>query len=404
MEGHTLRRRGAAVAIASLGCLCALAASAGAVTAVKPLKLKPAALKSATATVPYAATLSASGGTAPYTFSVQSGSLPEGLTLSPEGAITGTPATAGASSFTIEVSDSSAPARTASISYSLPVQLDVTPSTLHRVSAFTTGLNVPLGAAGGSGSYSFSLAEGSLPPGVEIYEGEEEFHALSGTAFSAGTYEFAIQATDKHTGVTGVRRYRLKVSLGITPESGPLFPDAVVGEPYYTSFDAVGGSHYTYEIVEGHLPEGLVLGQEENVATITGTPGKAEQQKITVLDTDTETGLTVKAKYKVTVRPFGFPKGIDSLEEKNPGGEFLGRDTIFFELTREHAGVATGRMEDGDGSTGTWTYTVASRQLVFNWPEIAGTGGFRYEGTCATGEQKCEGTDPQGTWVLTAFS
>src|SRR5450759_3422727 len=48
---------------------------------------------------PYTATLSASGGKAPYTWSQTSGSLPPGLTLNPgTGAITGTPTTQGASS------------------------------------------------------------------------------------------------------------------------------------------------------------------------------------------------------------------------------------------------------------------------------------------------------------------
>ena len=264
MGARTPRRRFAAVATASLACLLTLAASAAAITAVKPLKLKPPALKGATATVPYAAQLGASGGTAPYTFAVTVGALPEGLSLSPSGAITGTPTNAESSSFTIEATDSSVPARSGTIHYSLPVQLDVSPKSLRPVSAWTTAVDVALGAAGGSGHYSFSLVEGALPEGVEIYEGTEEFHALSGTAYRAGTYEFAIQATDKNTGVTGVRHYRLEVQPRHLAASGPL-PEGAPGEPYRGGFNAEGGSGYTYEIVEGHLPEGLVLGQEENV-------------------------------------------------------------------------------------------------------------------------------------------
>ena len=51
-----------------------------------------------------------SGGTPPYTFSLQSGELPEGLTLSPEGLISGTPAKAGFGMYTVEVKDSGEPA------------------------------------------------------------------------------------------------------------------------------------------------------------------------------------------------------------------------------------------------------------------------------------------------------
>jgi hypothetical protein len=51
--------------------------------------------------------LAVSGGVAPYTFSIQSGNLPNGLSLNPTtGAITGTPTTAGSFSFTAQVTDS----------------------------------------------------------------------------------------------------------------------------------------------------------------------------------------------------------------------------------------------------------------------------------------------------------
>ena len=54
----------------------------------------------------YSATLAASGGTGSYTWSIVSGSLPPGLSLNPStGAITGTPTTAGTSSFTVQVND-----------------------------------------------------------------------------------------------------------------------------------------------------------------------------------------------------------------------------------------------------------------------------------------------------------
>src|SRR5260370_40662643 len=54
----------------------------------------------------YQATLSASGGTTPYSWSLVSGSLPGGLSLnSSSGVISGTPSAAGTSSFTAKVTD-----------------------------------------------------------------------------------------------------------------------------------------------------------------------------------------------------------------------------------------------------------------------------------------------------------
>jgi hypothetical protein len=55
-----------------------------------------------------AVSFSASGGTAPYTWSVTAGQLPPGLSLSPSGAISGTPTASGVYTFTVQVADSAA--------------------------------------------------------------------------------------------------------------------------------------------------------------------------------------------------------------------------------------------------------------------------------------------------------
>lgn len=70
----------------------------------------------------YSTTLQGGGGTAPYSWSVTSGALPGGLTLSvATGAITGIPTTSGTSSFAIELTDSGSPARKASANFSITI-------------------------------------------------------------------------------------------------------------------------------------------------------------------------------------------------------------------------------------------------------------------------------------------
>jgi hypothetical protein len=70
----------------------------------------------------YSATLAATGGTGPYTWSILSGSLPAGLSLDPTGGvISGTPTAAGVSSFSLQVSDSSSPAQSAGAAFNLVV-------------------------------------------------------------------------------------------------------------------------------------------------------------------------------------------------------------------------------------------------------------------------------------------
>ncbi len=71
---------------------------------------------------PYSASLVATGGTAPYVWSIAAGSLPAGLSLSATGAIDGTPTTAGETSFSVLVTDASPGAvKTASTTVSINV-------------------------------------------------------------------------------------------------------------------------------------------------------------------------------------------------------------------------------------------------------------------------------------------
>lgn len=61
----------------------------------------------ATQGTPYSFSFTVSGGTAPFTFFLASGSLPSGLSMDSSGNITGTPTTVATSDFTVSVSDSS---------------------------------------------------------------------------------------------------------------------------------------------------------------------------------------------------------------------------------------------------------------------------------------------------------
>ena len=100
-----------------------------------PLAITTASLTNGTVSTAYSATLAASGGTLPYTWSIVSGSLPAGLTLNAaSGAITGTPTTVGVSNFTAQVSDASSPVQTVTKALSItiaavPTAVSIWPST-----------------------------------------------------------------------------------------------------------------------------------------------------------------------------------------------------------------------------------------------------------------------------------
>ena len=98
-------------------CLFLIAVSAFA----QALTITTTALPVGNTTAAYNQTLAAAGGTAPYTWSISSGSLPAGLTLSSAGAITGTATAYGSFPITVGVTDSAATPATATASLTLSV-------------------------------------------------------------------------------------------------------------------------------------------------------------------------------------------------------------------------------------------------------------------------------------------
>jgi len=121
-------------------------------------------LPAATVGTAYSQTLTAVGGTTPYTWSITSGALPTGLTLSTPGVISGTPSTAGTSTFTVNVSDASNPV--SSTTQSLTIQVISTALTTlapgQSITLLTSGesIKVPSGTTIQSTNGSFITVNG----------------------------------------------------------------------------------------------------------------------------------------------------------------------------------------------------------------------------------------------------
>ncbi|MCX6594427.1 MAG: carboxypeptidase regulatory-like domain-containing protein, partial [Acidobacteria bacterium] len=137
----------------------------------------------------HSSTVTASGGVAPYTFSVATGTIPNGLTLnSSTGAVTGTPTTSG--SFTIKVTDSLGTTASNTCPYSVSAKLAL------GCASSTTGtvgvaFNATITATGGFPGYTFAVATGSLPAGLTL---NSATGAITGTPTASGT--FTLKVTD----------------------------------------------------------------------------------------------------------------------------------------------------------------------------------------------------------------
>lgn len=164
-----------------------------------PLSITTKTLANATVGAAYNASLQATGGTGPYTFSVSSGSLPAWASLSAAGTLTGTPTASGSSSFSVQVVDSAATPATATQALTLtanpPAALAVSTTTLP---AATVGVvyGATLQATGGIGPYTWSVSSGALPGWASL---NASTGVISGTPNGSGSASFSVQAKDSQS-------------------------------------------------------------------------------------------------------------------------------------------------------------------------------------------------------------
>src|SRR5262245_27949041 len=136
---------------------------------VVPLTITTTSMPSGTVTVNYNGPLNATGGLLPYSWSIASGQLPAGLTLSGSN-IVGTPLSEGPSSFTVRVTDNSQPAQTAQASFSIvinPGPITITTTSLPPATV-GTAYNQPVTGNGGTTPYHWSIVAGNLPAGLNL--------------------------------------------------------------------------------------------------------------------------------------------------------------------------------------------------------------------------------------------
>lgn len=269
------------------------------------IDLTPTTLPDLTQGAAYSAALSASGGTAPYTFSIVGGALPAGMTLNSGGTLSGTPINAGPYAFTVQASDSSTGVGpfNGTRSYNGTVQPGIpvlNPATLPNGAigaAYTAALSVTQGAGA---PYTFTLVSGALPAGLTLSSGG----VISGTPNTAGSFTAVVQVTDA-AAQNGQRSYTITIgapTLTLSPAAGTL--NATYAAASSQAFSAGGGvAPYTYAVTAGTLPTGMSLAAA--TGTLSGTPTQPGSFAITVTATDSSGGagapFSISQNYNVVV-------------------------------------------------------------------------------------------------------
>jgi hypothetical protein len=300
VSGRVLARNGAVTMDSNNVAVC------GPNFACPVITVNPATLPNGVVGTPYSQTVSAVGGTAPYTFTVSSGALPNGLTLNATtGVISGTPTLAGTFNFTITATDSNGCPGSRPYSIVIPVSgcpvITVNPATLPP-GVIGTPYSQTVSATGGTAPYTFTLSSGALPPGLTL---NGTTGVISGTPTTAGQFNFTITATDANS-CPGSRPYSIVIPVvPICPfitVSPATLPVPVVGVPYSQTITASGGTPpYTFTLSSGVLPPGLNLNPTSGTtAVISGTPASAGIFTFTITATDAN-GCPGSRTYSFTI-------------------------------------------------------------------------------------------------------
>lgn len=238
--------------------------------------------------------LPVNGGKPPLTFTIISGELPSGLTISGS-RLVGTPETEGQSIANVLVMDSNGRSSNVEIAITTTTALVATASfpDAYVNETYTSG---QFSANGGILPYSWFIETGAIPNGLSL---DAETGRVTGTISSTGTYNFIGRVTDGWSFSS--------VSANLTAYNLPTINEKTYPDPYIgTAYTAADGAHPS---IAGGKPDyrwtatGLPVGMTINAATgiISGSPTATTATTATITVTDANSKAASRA-YSFTPR------------------------------------------------------------------------------------------------------
>jgi hypothetical protein len=254
------------------------------VSVVGPVSVTTAALPQAVLGKPYSDSLNGTGGTGTYTWSIDSGTLPPGFALSPDGILSGTGAKVGTSTFKVRLVNAGPPLQSATMTFTLSI-IDAPAVETSSLPGATLGTlyNQTLTAVFGTPPYTWALVpgQGTLPNGMTL---NTTTGVISGNPSKTGVFTFSVQVTDSAAQPqSATQQLTIAVASPLAFSSpaapAPLPQDAVINQPFSLSLGATGAIQpYTWSVVSGAVPIGLNLNSD---GTITGTPAPTSKTTFT---------------------------------------------------------------------------------------------------------------------------
>jgi hypothetical protein len=257
-----------------------------AITVAAGLRINNNSVKAGTLGQAYSETLTASlvtslnpptGPQVAATWSVQSGTLPPGVTLSSGGELAGTPTAEGTFQFVVRAQSGDAfDTETLTVVVRQPVLIS-SPFTSPAPPKSEVGVpfTATLTATGGNGTFTWALAGGALPTGVAL--GADG--TIAGRPLASGRFPFVVSVTDGEARVT-----TLEATLTVAAKLGIktlALRQAKVGRLYRAKLATLGGVAPTkWKILRGKLPRGVRF--DKKLGVFLGTPRREGTYRVTV--------------------------------------------------------------------------------------------------------------------------
>jgi hypothetical protein len=215
--------------------------------------------------------LAVTGGTGPFVWSLSGGALPDGLSLSTEGRLSGVPTAAGAAAFTVQVVDANLLTTTRAFEL-MVVDLQIATPAVLPLAVLNRDYQLALEAIGGRGPLVWSLEGGALPVGVELQAG-----VLTGKPLQVVNASFVLRVEDADgNAVTRAFEWAVSARLPLPVLAPMTFPDLTIGAEVSFSVRAL---NYPERYVISGLPSGLRW--QSRTGAITGRAAVAGVFRVT---------------------------------------------------------------------------------------------------------------------------
>ncbi len=234
--------------------------------------------------------LSALGGTSPIKWSISMGILPQGILLdSSTGVLSGIAAVSGAFTFTVKLEDVNGATDTVILTMIVNAEPAITTTSLSDTTAGANYIDT-LQVSGGTAPYSWEILAG-LPPGLNLINETGEIIGIPG---ASGNWQFTVTVRDINgASISKDMQILVNPAIEITTSSMVNLYQGVSGS--IIVFTASGGTApYSWDVVSGNLPAGLVL--DGQTGTVSGTPSRPGIYTFTLKITDA-TGVSSSVTY-----------------------------------------------------------------------------------------------------------